>query len=240
MINPRPVLPEEPTAVTPHGGFCGGKSQQWLRYPTKPHARICEGESRVAELTRPQLASGGGGAGRPGQGVKGSRACGYRWFDRLPSNAEFNVRTFHFAGRTPCTHISATGDARSVLFAVGLCDVRHSLVRGRPIRPTGARVRFSIAARRRHRLRDSTISPSFRGPQTASHRHRNHLRRKRHRFGAALNLRSAPIGTTVSRGSALTPGPGGLASRGVGGCARVCAPRPLRNPAQHGGTKAVL
>jgi hypothetical protein len=31
--------------------------------------------------------------------------------------------------------------------------------------------------------------------------------------GWALNLRSAPIGTTVSRGSALTPGPGGLASR---------------------------
>ena len=58
--------------------------------------------------------------------------------------------------------------------------------------------------------------------------------------GWALNLRSAPIGTTVSRGSALTPGPGGLASRGVGGCARACAPRPLRNHAQHGGTKAVL
>jgi hypothetical protein len=27
MINPPQVLPEEPTAVTPHGGFCGGKSQ---------------------------------------------------------------------------------------------------------------------------------------------------------------------------------------------------------------------
>ena len=40
MINPRPVLPEELTAVTPHGGFCGGKSQQWLRYPTKLHAGI--------------------------------------------------------------------------------------------------------------------------------------------------------------------------------------------------------
>ena len=35
----------------------------------------------------------------------------------------------------------------------------------------------------------------------------------RYRFGAALNLRSAPIGTTVSRGTALPPGPGGLASR---------------------------
>src|SRR6266571_8588182 len=43
MINPPQVLPEEPTAVTPHGGFCGGKSQQWLRYPTKPQVRICEG-----------------------------------------------------------------------------------------------------------------------------------------------------------------------------------------------------
>jgi hypothetical protein len=43
MINPPQVLPEEPTAVTPHGGFCGGKSQQWLRYPTKPHAGICVG-----------------------------------------------------------------------------------------------------------------------------------------------------------------------------------------------------
>jgi hypothetical protein len=45
MIKPPQVLPEEPTAVTPHGGFCGGKSQQWLRYPTKPPARICEGEA---------------------------------------------------------------------------------------------------------------------------------------------------------------------------------------------------
>ena len=45
MINPPPVLPEEPTAVTPHGGICGGKSQQWLRYPTKPHVRICAGAS---------------------------------------------------------------------------------------------------------------------------------------------------------------------------------------------------
>ena len=42
MINPPPVLPEEPTAVTPHGGFCGGKSQQWLRYPTNPHVRFDE------------------------------------------------------------------------------------------------------------------------------------------------------------------------------------------------------
>ena len=36
---PPQVLPEEPTAVTPRGG----KSQQWLRYPTKPHVRFCAG-----------------------------------------------------------------------------------------------------------------------------------------------------------------------------------------------------
>src|SRR3954447_25888253 len=43
MINPPQVRPEEPTAVTPHGGICGGISQQWLSYPTKPHAGICGG-----------------------------------------------------------------------------------------------------------------------------------------------------------------------------------------------------
>src|SRR5580704_13083093 len=46
--------------------------------------------------------------------------------------------------------------------------------------------------------------------------------------GWALNLRSAPIGTTVSRGSPLTPGPGGLASRGVGGRARMCSQTALQ------------
>ena len=40
-IAPPPVLPEEPAAVTPHGGFRGGKSQQWLRYPINPHVRLC-------------------------------------------------------------------------------------------------------------------------------------------------------------------------------------------------------
>src|SRR6185312_7047018 len=35
MINPPQVRPEEPTAVTPHGGICGGESQQWLSYPTR-------------------------------------------------------------------------------------------------------------------------------------------------------------------------------------------------------------
>ena len=47
MINPPPVLPEEPTAVTPHGGICGGKSQQWLRYPIEPHARFGGGEGHT-------------------------------------------------------------------------------------------------------------------------------------------------------------------------------------------------
>src|SRR4029077_14605390 len=37
MIDPPQVHPEEPTAVTPHGGIRGGKSQQWLSYPTNPH-----------------------------------------------------------------------------------------------------------------------------------------------------------------------------------------------------------
>src|SRR5271163_4974992 len=38
-IDPPRVLSEEPTAVTPHGGICGGESQQWLSYPTALHAR---------------------------------------------------------------------------------------------------------------------------------------------------------------------------------------------------------
>src|SRR5271165_2898422 len=40
VIDPPRVLSEEPTAVTPHGGICGGESQQWLSYPTKPPVRI--------------------------------------------------------------------------------------------------------------------------------------------------------------------------------------------------------
>ena len=42
MIDSPQVRPEEPTAVTPHGGICGGESQQWLSYPTKPHVRFDE------------------------------------------------------------------------------------------------------------------------------------------------------------------------------------------------------
>jgi hypothetical protein len=42
MIDPPQVRPEEPTAVTPHGGICGGESQQWLSYPTDLHVRFDE------------------------------------------------------------------------------------------------------------------------------------------------------------------------------------------------------
>jgi hypothetical protein len=41
-IYPPRVLSEEPTAVIPHGGICGGESQQWLSYPTDPHVRFDE------------------------------------------------------------------------------------------------------------------------------------------------------------------------------------------------------
>ena len=57
MINPPQVLPEEPTAVTPHGGICGGKSQRWLSYPTRLHVRICEGASSDRRLYSTLLAS---------------------------------------------------------------------------------------------------------------------------------------------------------------------------------------
>ena len=53
MIDPLQVRPEEPTAVTPHGGIRGGESQQWLSYPTKPHAGICAG-GREQSLSLPR------------------------------------------------------------------------------------------------------------------------------------------------------------------------------------------
>ena len=40
MIDPPRVLSAEPTAVTPHGGICGGESQQWLSYPTNLHDHL--------------------------------------------------------------------------------------------------------------------------------------------------------------------------------------------------------
>ena len=53
MIDPPPVLSEEPTAVTPHGGFCGGESQQWLSYPTDLHVRFDEGGVETEPLVEP-------------------------------------------------------------------------------------------------------------------------------------------------------------------------------------------
>src|SRR3954449_9912389 len=58
MIHPPQVRPEEPIAVTPHDGICGGESQQWLSYPTNPHVRFDErGRGRETERchTRPKL-----------------------------------------------------------------------------------------------------------------------------------------------------------------------------------------
>src|SRR3954465_5409156 len=56
MIHPPPVRPEEPIAVTPHDGICGGESQQWLSYPTNPHVRFDErGRETERCHTRPKL-----------------------------------------------------------------------------------------------------------------------------------------------------------------------------------------
>ena len=61
MIDPPRVLSEELTAVTPHGGFCGGESQQWLSYPTNLHA----GSALGNEFKKPR--SLGKGTGAKGQ-----------------------------------------------------------------------------------------------------------------------------------------------------------------------------
>jgi hypothetical protein len=42
MIDPPQVLSEEPTAVTPHGGFCRGENKQWPSYPTNLPVRFDE------------------------------------------------------------------------------------------------------------------------------------------------------------------------------------------------------
>src|SRR3954469_2637031 len=62
MIPPPQVRPEEPIAVTPHDGICGGESQQWLSYPTNPHVRFDERgreteRCRMAQATAPVLDS---------------------------------------------------------------------------------------------------------------------------------------------------------------------------------------
>src|SRR3954467_11877480 len=77
MIHPPQVRPEEPIAVTPHDGICGGESQQWLSYPTKPHVRFDErgretGRCRMAQATAPVLDSTGGLAG-------GAQAAEWVW-----------------------------------------------------------------------------------------------------------------------------------------------------------------
>ena len=51
MSHPPQVRPEEPIAVTPHDGICGGESQQWLSYPTNPHVRFDE-RGRETECCR--------------------------------------------------------------------------------------------------------------------------------------------------------------------------------------------
>ena len=69
MINPPPVLPEEPTAVTPHGGFCGGKSQQWLRYPTCVRRSWYELASASLVRPKPSKQDGSEPCGRHGNGA---------------------------------------------------------------------------------------------------------------------------------------------------------------------------
>jgi hypothetical protein len=82
MINPPQVRPEEPTAVTPHGGICGSKSQQWLSYPTNPHATFCGNRRRVTASGDPVRAwvrdSGGmgGAAYTMGRQKRGMQGCG--------------------------------------------------------------------------------------------------------------------------------------------------------------------
>src|SRR3954467_5745862 len=67
MSDPPQVRPEEPIAVTPHDGICGGESQQWLSYPTNPHVRFDErgretDRCRMAQATAPVLDSTNGEA----------------------------------------------------------------------------------------------------------------------------------------------------------------------------------
>src|SRR3954451_654882 len=54
MTHPPQVRLEEPIAVTPHDGICGGESQQWLSYPTNraPGKRRVESLSQTGEAGR--------------------------------------------------------------------------------------------------------------------------------------------------------------------------------------------
>src|SRR3954462_7717695 len=51
MIHPPQVRPEEPIAVTPHDGICGGESQQWLSYPTVRYTALFMSTVRSATAT---------------------------------------------------------------------------------------------------------------------------------------------------------------------------------------------
>ena len=62
MIDPPQDRPEEPTAVTPHGGIRGGESQQWLSYPTDPPVRFGGRGDRTQSVLPTPIMSGMGTA----------------------------------------------------------------------------------------------------------------------------------------------------------------------------------
>ena len=65
MIDPPQDRPEEPTAVTPHGGIRGGESQQWLSYPTDPPVRFGgRGDRTQSVLPTPIMTTMGTGLRR--------------------------------------------------------------------------------------------------------------------------------------------------------------------------------
>src|SRR5271157_5547672 len=77
------VLSEEPTAVTPHGGICGGESQQWLSYPTTVHAaigRVCGQCHALNHRYLFRAESDGRRSARACEDRRGRRARGLRAF----------------------------------------------------------------------------------------------------------------------------------------------------------------
>src|SRR3954469_3003338 len=101
MIHPPQVRPEEPIAVTPHDGICGGESQQWLSYPTNPHVRFDERgreteRCRMAQATAPVLDS------TPNEVVKniGRGQAALKAVDRIPqARAGLRDVLFEILGR---------------------------------------------------------------------------------------------------------------------------------------------
>src|SRR3954471_144000 len=100
MIHPPQVRPEEPIAVTPHDGICGGESQQWLSYPTNPHVRFDERgreteRCRMAQATAPVLDST---TGSPSGYVRGPNSLDDDLCTaprgRLPSLISSNARLY--------------------------------------------------------------------------------------------------------------------------------------------------